>query len=251
MIDVVFHPSQLDRSLLARSQVVVLDILRASSTIVTALANGAREVRLFGDIDGARIARSTLPPPALLGGERHCVRIDGFDLANSPREYATEKVGNSVICMTTTNGTAAAVAAYGAHQLLVGSLLNATATAGALLNEINSIDTLLLCAGTDDGFSQEDVLGAGAIIWQILQQTYRTDLPFTDSAWIAYHAFGHARQRLAAALRLGQGGLNLLNHGLEDDIDDCAKLDSRPIAVHINNELIAIKMDDHLTTING
>lgn len=242
MIDVCLHPRYLDRSRLARSQVVILDVLRASSTIVTALSHGAREVRLFGTVDETRAAKAALPPPALTGGERNCVRIDGFDLANSPREYVTEKIGNAAICITTTNGTAAAVAAKGAHRMYVGSLLNASATATALLKDINSIDTLLLCAGTDGGIAQEDILGAGAIIWQILQQTYRTDLPFSDTAWLSYYAFGHARQRLPAALRLGQGGLNLLDNGLEDDIDACALLDSRPIVVKIDSELCATKV---------
>ncbi len=241
MIDVILHPSQLERSRLARSQVVILDVLRASSTIVTALMHGAREVRLYASVEEARAGHAVLPPPALLGGERNCVRIDGFNLANSPSEYVTDKIGGAVICMTTTNGTAAAVAARGAHKMLVGSLLNATATAGALLKGINSVDTILLCAGTDGGYSQEDVLGAGAIVWQLLQQTYRTDLPFSDTAWLAYHAFGHARQRLSAALRLGQGGINLLDNGLEHDIDDCAQLDHRPIVVTLDERLHATK----------
>ena len=240
MIDVVLLPSQLPPTGLERSQVVVLDILRASSTIITALAHGAREVRLYGDIDSATAARTTLRPPVLLGGERHCVAIPGFDLGNSPAEYVTHKVGGATVALTTTNGTLAAVAAQKAAEVFVGSLLNAAATARALLPRIQERDTILLCAGTEGRVSCEDTFGAGAICWQLLQQTHSLALPFTDSAWLAYHAFAAVRHHLPAALRLGHGGINLIEAGLEEDIDLCARIDSKPIIAHVDLPTLSV-----------
>jgi 2-phosphosulfolactate phosphatase len=244
MIDVIFHPRLLDPTTLPRSQVVILDILRASTTIVTALHNGARDVRLFNDIPEIEALKPTLPPPVLSAGERHCVRIPGFDLGNSPAEFPTHVVGNATILLSTTNGTRAAVAAQTAPVRFVGSLLNATATAAALLPQLDTLDTRLLCAGTDASFACEDMLGTGAILFALLQQTYRSDLPFTDTAWLCYHAFTAVRQRLPAALRLGQGGINLIDAGLEDDIDRCAALDTIPLVVTIANDpLRALRLD--------
>lgn len=234
MIDVVLMPGQLPETFrLERTQVVVLDVLRASSTMVTALAHGAREVRLFGDIESALSARASLRPPVILGGERQCVPIPGFDLGNSPSEYVTHKVGGATVCLTTTNGTVATLAAESAHDIYIGSLLNAAATARALLPRIQELDTILLCAGTEGHISCEDVIGAGAILWQLLQQTHSLALPYTDMAWVAYQTFAAVRAHLPPALRLGLGGINLIEAGLEEDIDWCAKIDSKPITVKL------------------
>ena len=234
MIDVVLLPSQLPATdSLARAQVVVLDVLRASTTIITTLAHGARDVRLFADVDSARTAAASLPKPVLLGGERNCLRIDGFDLGNSPAEYLAEKVGGATLCLTTTNGTLAALAAQQAADIYIGALVNAGATAHALIPRITERDTLLLCAGTAGRPAIEDVIGAGAILWQLLEQTHSPALPFTDTAWMAYQTFAAVRHFLPAALRLGQGGINLIEAGLEDDIDLCARLDAKSLAVRL------------------
>jgi 2-phosphosulfolactate phosphatase len=237
MIDVIFHPSELPANA-AGAQIVVLDVLRATSTIVTALAVGAREVRLFDALDAARAAKSAWkdPAPALLAGEEKCLKPAGFDLGNSPREFTPDKVQNAAILLATTNGTRAAVAAQraGAHRLFVGSLLNASATAQALLPDLTSRDSLLLCAGTNGAFSQEDALGAGAILFAVLQATYRPDLDFSDRAWLAYHAFTAVRHRLPAALHLGKGGVNVILANLEPDIDHCARLNAVPLVATID-----------------
>lgn len=233
MIDVVMLPAYLDRGALGKSQVVVLDVLRATSTMVTALAHGAREVRLFGEVAEAKAARAAVRGPAVLGGERGGVKIAGFDLGNSPAEYGAERIGGATVLLTTTNGTLAAVAAQGAREVFAGSLLNAGITAQALLPGIGKGDTVLLCAGTEGRISSEDVIGAGAILFQIMQQTMSPALPFTDTAWIAYQTFSAVRQHLPAALRLGQGGINLIELGMEDDIDRCAVLDGKSMVVKI------------------
>jgi 2-phosphosulfolactate phosphatase len=234
MITVLFKPADLTDA--TGAQVVIVDVLRATSTIVTALAAGAREVRLFDSLDAARAARAQFPPPVILAGEAQCLRPPDFDLGNSPREHTTEKVGNATVLLATTNGTRAAVRARdaGATTLFAAALLNASATAQALLPRLDSGHTFLVCAGTNGQISLEDVIGAGAILFALLQTTYRTDLPFTDTAWIAYHAFAAVRTRLPAALKLGQGGINVINAGLDDDIAHCSRLDALPVPVMID-----------------
>ena len=244
MITVLFNPADLTDA--TGAQIVILDVLRATSTIVTALSAGAREVRLFDSLDAARAARAQFPPPVLLAGETQCLRPPDFDLGNSPREHVPEKVGGATVLLATTNGTRAAVRARdaggGGTTLWAAALLNATATAHALMPRLEIGHTFLLCAGTNGQISLEDVIGAGAILFALLQTTYRTDLPFTDTAWIAYHAFAAVRTRLPAALKLGQGGINIINAGLEDDIDHCARLDALPIPVTIDPSSLVARL---------
>ncbi len=236
MIDVVFLPAMLNATLLPQSQVVVFDVLRASSTIVTALSNGAREVRLLPDVDSVLHARAVVTPPVITAGERECVKVPGFDLGNSPAEFETHRIGGASVLLSTTNGTRAVLAAHTAAELFIGSLLNAQATAEALQPQLDHLHTLLLLSGTDGQLAQEDVIGAGAVLWHILGGTYRIDLPYTDAAWMAYHCFAAVRERLGAALRLGAGGVNLIESGFEEDIDLCAKLNSRPLAVRVRKD---------------
>lgn len=238
MIDVFLNPADLGAADLSQSQVVVLDVLRATSTIVTGLARGARAVRLFDSLDAARQARRLWPAdsgPVVLAGEQKCLKPADFDLGNSPRQCATEKVGGATVLLATTNGTRAAVRAQqaGARTMYAGSLLNAGATAQALLPEIDGLHTIFVCAGTNGKLAFEDVLGAGAILFALLRATYRADLPFTDGAWLAYQAFAAVRERLPAALRLGAGGINVIEAGLEEDIDHCARLDGFPVVARI------------------
>ncbi len=236
MIDVVLLPAMLNQTLLPQSQVVVFDVLRASSSIVTALSNGAREVRLFSDVDSVQHALAAVPPPVLMAGERGCVKVPGFDLGNSPAEFETHRVGGASVLLSTTNGTRTVVAAQSAAEIFIGSLLNAQATAEALQPQIDHLHTILALSGTDGQLAQEDVIGAGAVLWHLLGGTYRIDMPYTDTAWMAYHCFASVRERLGAALRLGAGGINLIEGGFEDDIDLCAMLNSRSLVVRVRKD---------------
>ncbi len=245
MIDVLLTAADLENAqpLLPESQVVILDILRATSTITTALHNGAREIRLFDSLDAVRAAKPGFPPPVIAAGEELCLKPTDFDLGNSPREFTTEKIGGAAILLATTNGTRAAVRARTAKRMFAASLLNATATAKSLADDIDAAGvghTLLICAGTRGKLALDDTLGAGAILFSLLAHTYRADLPFTDNAWLAYHAFSAVRPRLPAALRLGQGAINIIEAGLEDDIDHCAKIDSMPLTAIIDPATLTV-----------
>jgi len=152
-IDVAFIPTELTRTQVA----IVVDVLRASSTVVAALAAGYERVLCVDSVEAAWSLRS---PGRALAGERGCRRIEGFDFGNSPGEIAPVSGGELVLC--TTNGTPAIVAAAArADQVLVGSLLNLDALAAAIPG---GVDVTVVCAGTDGRFALEDAYAAGRIV---------------------------------------------------------------------------------------
>lgn len=154
---------------LINKSAVMFDILRASSTVSTALANGCKEVIPVMEVEEAFGIARTLPDNTfLLGGERGAVKVPGFHLGNSPLEYGAEVVTGKTVILTTTNGTKALVrAAEGSDEVLIGSLLNATAVAKKLLDLEK--DIALICAGTRGNFSLEDTLAAGMVIKEIVR----------------------------------------------------------------------------------
>src|SRR5882672_3631736 len=167
-LEVLFTPAEfaaLASRDLRGTACVVFDVLRATSTFVTALHNGAKEIIPVAEISEALEIKKARPE-VLLGGERDGVRIsaDGidFDLGNSPREYTPGKVHGKTIVSTTTNGTRALRACANAQTILAASFLNLTATA-QFIRQQNFANVLLVCAGTGENTALEDVLGAGAL----------------------------------------------------------------------------------------
>lgn len=197
---------------------VMFDVLRASSTIITALANGAREIVLAATPEEARDRASTLKIGSfVLGGERHGLKISGFDLGNSPRDYSKDVVGGKTVVFTTTNGTEAlrACAREGAASIWVGSLLNIDAIAGAVLAV--GTDVVLVGAGTEGTQGSDDACGAGAFVSAALKLKA---CELDDSAVLALNHF-RAYSSMGEVLRQSQGGRNLVRIGLGADIDDC------------------------------
>lgn len=197
-ISVHLLPSLFEPAELVGSAAVILDILRASSTITTALHHGARYVEPFEEIDQAlsfRNAESLRPTErqaspdqeggglncVLLGGERGGVRIDGFDLSNSPEDYAEHVVQGKVIGFTTTNGTRAMLRAARAQSIIVGCFLNVAAVVRFAAKSDSPIH--LICAGTDGSITGEDVLCAGAIVHGLLR--HQPEATLNDSAAMA------------------------------------------------------------------
>src|SRR5512142_3182270 len=157
-LEVLFTPAELPTTLNDRT-VVVVDVLRATSTMVEALANGAKNIFAVATTDEAvKIATGIGRDQTLLAGERNCVRIEGFDLGNSPLEMTGESVGGRQVIMTTTNGTSALAAAASARRVLVASLLNVDAVARELAEGDQEIT--FLCAGREKRFALEDAICA-------------------------------------------------------------------------------------------
>jgi 2-phosphosulfolactate phosphatase len=161
-VDVALLPKDLTNDLLIGRSVVVFDVLRATSSIVTAIASGASRVRVFATHDELRAAARDASPRPLLAGESRCLRPADFDLGNSPSEHADPRVRGREIFLATTNGTRAIHASLRAKQVFVGALPNASTIAQALIETGN--DVTLVCAGTQGEIADEDRCGAGAVI---------------------------------------------------------------------------------------
>jgi len=223
---------------------VVVDVLRATSTIVTALSSGAAEVRpaatpeearaKFKRLAAARGGSDTL----LLGGERLGLRIEGFDLGNSPLEYTPQAVTGKTILLATTNGTKtlrraagrrpsrAAPQAAPASRVIVAAFLNARAVADVLAHSDESV--VIACAGTRGGFSLEDVLLAGLLVGE-LQRRGRGELVFRDLARAAAALYrslaGSDGENLARAVADSDHARYLTGLGFAADVAYCARLD--------------------------
>jgi len=220
-IDVVLSPPEIDllpARDLSGTTAVVFDVLRATSSMVTALAHGAEEIYPVCTIEEA-LALKSIMPEAQLGGERHGDRIEGFDLGNSPKEYL--RPGKRIIT-TTTNGTVALKACEHAREVLVGALLNQSALSEVIASQ-RPEQLLLVCAGTFRELALEDVFAAGMICSSF------ADAELTDSAEVALALFRQHQGDVMGLLRKARNGRALMAAGREGDVQWCAMLDSQPV----------------------
>lgn len=223
-ISVKFTPAMIvSESELRRATVVVIDVLRATSTIVAALMAGAREIIPAVATDEAvAIAHRLGTDRTILCGERGALKVQGFHLGNSPAEYTSDAVHGKTIVLTTTNGAAALVRARQAEVIFCGALLNANAVATRLA-ELQPEEIIMLCSGTNGQFSLEDTLAAGAIIAE-LSALVPSGLMLMDSARTARILFDDLRDDLPGVLSSTDHGRLLMDLGLEEDIRFCAQL---------------------------
>jgi 2-phosphosulfolactate phosphatase len=206
-----------------RTHVVVVDVLRATTTIATALTNGAAGViPVLTSEDALPIARRLGRDRILLCGERDAVLIPGFDLDNSPASYRAESVAGKTLIFTTTNGTRAFRATASAASVRAAALVNRTAVAEALLAE--SGDIAILCAGTQDRFAFEDALGAGALADALLRDD--AELELDDASRAAALLYRSVEDRLADAVASSDHALELARKGFAEDLTRCAALDT-------------------------
>jgi 2-phosphosulfolactate phosphatase len=232
-IDVYLLPDLVEPAALAGKTVVVIDVLRATTTIVQALAAGAREVVPCLEVEEARQAAAKLGKAAVLGGERGGVAIAGFDLGNSPAEYSPERVGGKAVVFTTTNGTRAMQRCKLAGRVLLGAFVNFS----AVCREVAGSDHIaLVCAGTDGHVTREDTLLAGAIV-DDLGRAKKVQL--NDQALLAADAWQTAvrlmtDRPLGMMLRESRGGRNLIETGQENDIDLAAQIDKFDVVPHLD-----------------
>jgi 2-phosphosulfolactate phosphatase len=204
-LHVAFTPDEAAESPVA----VVVDLMRATSTIVQALASGYRRVLCSGEIDDAVALRDSLGEPVVLGGERKAVRIEGFDAGASPREFLEPRAETAIL--STTNGTRAILtAAERCGETLVGSLLNLDAVAAAVRERAE--DATVVCAGFEGRFAIDDAYCAGRIVALL-------DGDRTDAA--------KAAEVIARAYPKAIDGINARTYGppgLEEDIAWCSQV---------------------------
>jgi 2-phosphosulfolactate phosphatase len=220
-LDVAFTPGEISPARLASRTVVVIDVLRATSTILEALVNGAREIVPVESVGAAVRNREELGrDEVLLCGERRSRSIPGFDLGNSPLEFTPRRVTGMTLLMTTTNGTRALLAGSVAEQCIVASFLNAGAAAGSLL--ATGSDAVLLCAGAGGRFALEDAVCAGLIAQDVLART--SGARIDDAAKSAMLLARRFADRLPRLLGRTAAGRRLTRAGFAEDITFCAAL---------------------------
>jgi 2-phosphosulfolactate phosphatase len=224
-LEVVFSPAEfagLRERDLSQTVCVVFDVLRATTSMVTALANGAEAIIPVGEISEALSIRQQRPD-VLLAGEREGLRIRGhltggveFDLGNSPREFTADKVQGRTLVMTTTNGTRALRACAGARAVLIGCFLNLRANYLWLVEQ-RPANLVLVCSGTFDEPALEDILAAGAVcerVWPIYGGGH-----ISDSAEVARRIYPLMQYDLLGAMKHSRNGRRLLaNPELRSDV---------------------------------
>ncbi len=246
-LEVLFTPAEfmaLRERDLSGTVCVVFDVLRATSSMLTALGNGAAQIIPVSEIEEA-LALYHANPAVLLAGERDGVRIRAaqtggkdFDLGNSPREFRTEVVRGRTIVMTTTNGTRALRACASARATLVGAFLNLGAVEDWLRRN-SAPDLLLICAGTFDQASYEDTLAAGALA-DLLWPLYRSGR-VSDSAVMARQLYHDAAPDLLKVMPLARNGRRLLaNPDLRDDVPFCLQRDTLPIVAQLKQGAVRV-----------
>lgn len=218
--------------------IVAIDVLRCSSSIVTALANGAKSVIPSLTLGEARALAKR--HHAILAGERRGKRPVGFELGNSPLEFTNEVVEGRTVVITTTSGTKAIVLGKKSRGVLVGSFLNLDATVKMLCQLVDRYEkgVSLVTAGKGGAFSLEDFLCAGAISDQLSRNGSTLD----DGCLASVHAWRDARSDLSSALMEGLHAKYLVSLGFKDDVEFVARLNAFEIAAILSRDrIVAVK----------
>ncbi len=212
---------EIDSAMLADSWVVVVDVLRATSTIVTALYNGAARIHpAASSVEARKLAGRVKDIPVLLGGEKNGFKIDGFDLGNSPLEYVPERVKGRAIIFKTTNGTETFLRVKSAGEILFGSFLNAKVIV-EFLNSHRPNRIIFANSGQNGHFSLEDSVCSGYIISQLLDQNPEND-GATACLALAKQFSGDTRNLL---FEKSKHGRYLNNNGFAADLEYCSQKD--------------------------
>ena len=223
LVDAVTHFAQLRGLDLSPYRLVIMDVVRASTTIAYALAHGATAVVPLGDPAAAIALRDASPDRVLAGGERGGLPVPGFDLGNSPREYTAARVAGKRIAFSTTNGTAAILACHGAREIIVGALVNLDAVArhllaGGTFSAGGDNAVLLVPVGRHGAPVFDDSLAAGILASRLAAAGAR----LTDPAQALLAAAAPWRGSEIYALRASPSGQALIAAGLGDDLSVCA-----------------------------
>jgi 2-phosphosulfolactate phosphatase len=255
-------PSLIPPGALRGGVAVVIDVLRATTTMVHALAAGCDAIIPCVEIDQARLAAAALPEgSALLAGERQGLPIEGFDLGNSPGDCTPEVCSGKTLVMTTTNGTRAILASLEADRILIAAFVNRKATVEALKAVKRPIH--LVCAGTDGQISLEDTLFAGALAQEIDAWAWEEveskalkhpesfegedeavlandQAEIAASLWRETESIMEEGYSLADTLGDGRGGRRVIAIGLERDLEDAAMIDRFPFAAELLRDPLRI-----------
>ncbi|MHB8337018.1 MAG: 2-phosphosulfolactate phosphatase [Ignavibacteriaceae bacterium] len=246
-INVLFTPVIADDLYFTGKTTVVIDVLRASSTIVAALQNGAKEIVPVGTVEFAvKVSGGMFGGQTLIGGERNTKKIEGFALGNSPLEYTEDVVAGKSIIFYTTNGTKAIVKAKFSAGLFICAFNNISAVAKHLAMLDNDFE--IQCAGRSNNFSMEDTICAGKLISEI--EKIKTDLSLSDSAKASVALSKSFGRSIYKMLSETEHGKQLLENGFGDDIKFCSKLNISEIVPYFIGNVLKLLPENGLSSTN-
>jgi len=236
-LDVFLTPGELSPSDILDRPVVVIDILRASTSIVEALSAGAKSIYPVASIEDAlRLANTFGRDEVLLCGERKCLPIEGFDLGNSPREFTRERVAGKTLVMSTTNGTHMMSAVGGASRVVIGALLNLRAVVDDLVR--TEAEPVLLCSGREKHFALEDAACAGLMASRLMKAR-PGEWKLNDGALAALalaREFPPDEQLFATTA----AGRSVSAAGMSEDLPFCARVDTTDIVPVLHERMITL-----------
>ena len=240
-INVIFSPVSVDELYFTGKTSVVIDALRATTTIITALENGAKEIIPVGTVEFAvKISGGMFGWQTLLGGERNTKKIEGFALGNSPLEYSADIVAGKTVVLYTTNGTKAISKAKFSSKLFICAFSNISALAKHLasLNE----DIEIVCSGRSSNFSMEDSVCAGKLISEI--EKLQDDLILSDSSRASQSLNKSFGKSILKMMKETEHGKILIENGFEEDLAFCSKLNNSNSIPYLNGQAIKLLPDN-------
>lgn len=238
-IDVYASSTALTDEDVRKKIVVLIDVLRASTTILTALDNGAKEVVPVADMSEASLIAQRLDADQfLLCGERDGKPIDGYHLGNSPLEYTSDLVSNKTIILNTTNGTKTISKTLSADQIVVASLNNLDAVVD-YLRDYSEKEIVIACSGWKSRIAFEDLICAGLIVKRLFNNTFPEVLK--DGAKVAYVLAEKYEDEIENVIQWSNHADRLRSLGFEDDIHYCSQLNSTTSVPILTEGMIRIK----------
>ena len=241
-ISVFFTPLGVTPQDVAGRPVVVIDVLRATTTIVAALANGARAVvPVVAADDAIRIAQNLEKNHVLLAGERKAVRIEGFALGNSPREMTRDVVDGKTIVMSTTNGTPALVAAEAGSPVIVTAATNFAAAAARARRAFEETGELvILCAGKEKRFAMEDAYAAGRIALAVIPTGQRRKVDLDDGGVAALELARRYGDKWNVAVRASAHATELAKLGFRADVQAAIEVDIHDVVPVLKDKQVTL-----------
>jgi 2-phosphosulfolactate phosphatase len=228
--EVFLTPADLDPAAAQGAAVVVVDVVRATTTIVEALANGARAIYPTASTeDAVRLATSLGRDDTLLCGERRSVKVEGFDLGNSPAEFTPAAVAGKRLVMSTTNGTAALSRVLEAERVVTGAFTNLGAVADALGGHAHVV---VVCAGRLGRFALDDAVCAGHLLRRLGGEREMND--GARAAWALAGVMPPAVETLAATA----AGRAVIEHGFAADLEICAQVDRHALVPELRDQAL-------------
>lgn len=231
-IDVCLSPDLMHLYSVEGKSVVVVDILRATSSMVTAFAHGVESIYPVAKLDDCRAMKSQ---GYLIAGERDGEKVADFDFGNSPFEYMGEDLKGKQIAFTTTNGTQAIAKSLGAKEIIIGAFLNLSSVAEHLIKSNN--DVLIVCAGWKGKVNLEDTVFAGALVEKLKDKfSLACDAPLA-----AQHLYNCAKADLEKFLNESSHVKRLNNLNIHDDMKFCLTIDKFTVVPVLTDGVLRVK----------